>query len=118
MTELKVKVAAPEVGRQLEVPFEVGSDLDENANKFGADVVNKVFIRQAIIAYQAFLRGQLKKKTETGEPLTDEQIIAVGANWKLGVITRTGMSKPDKARKLLSQLSKEEIEALLEEYVA
>jgi hypothetical protein len=91
-----------ETQRSITLEKDFGSTLDESVELFGEEVVHSVFVAQAKVKAQSFVRSKL----ESGA--TDDEIQAALDEWKLGVVKRSGKTKEEKALDAIQKLSPEE----------
>lgn len=112
---VKTNVTDEESGQTItrEVAFEqdFGSDLKEALEKHGEDLVYNYFRQQAVLRVQGAVRGALQQGK------TDEEAIAIGENFELGVSQRapggSGAIKKLAEQVKSGRLSRDELMALL-----
>jgi len=91
------------------VEYHFGDTLEEAVKIFGEDVVFSHFRQKAVIALQGVVRPALA----AGKSPKELQEVANG--WKLGVASRTGKSKVEKARDAFNSMTEEEKAAFISE---
>lgn len=73
--------------REIEMEWNVGKDIDESVEIFGAEVVHSQFRKSIVIAAQATIRRMLLARKEDGSiKYSDEEIVTfIHNNYKPGV---------------------------------
>ncbi len=120
---MTAKVISAKAGTDDEAPsasvsYDFGENLAEAEELFGADVVFSRFVAAATVDIQALIRRHLKEGVDkdgkvTSEAKSEEEIVAIVAEYKPGTSTRTRVSATEKANRAIEKLSDEEKEALL-----
>lgn len=104
---MEIKTKAPKVGKEATVEFAIGTTLAENAEMFGEEIVNSIFIQQVAVKVQAGVRQCLENAKDPQEWV---------ASYKPGVKAPSIAKDPKTAARLaISQMSDEEKMALIEE---
>lgn len=98
--------------RELTVEYELGSNLEEAIELFGADAVYNGFVADARVAIQAIVRAGMKPDKD-GKTLTDEEIRAKVAEYKVGSNNRVKVDPMEKVKALLGKMTPEQRAALL-----
>lgn len=110
------KASKEEGARELSMTWNIGANIQESIDIFGAEVVHGTFKKGIIVAVQAPIRRMLEAKNEDGsQKYTDEQIVSfVQTQYKPGVRAAreagTGTKAMEKAIALLLKMSTEERE--------
>jgi hypothetical protein len=115
MPETKVQAVLTEAQggpREAEVLYDFGGSVEEAVDKFGEEAVLNNFVAQAKINLQAALRRWMKPDKD-GELKTDDEILALAAEWKPGARSVTRKSTVAKAKDLLGKMSDAEKAQLL-----
>lgn len=106
-----IEVKAPKVSRELNVDYDFGGNLEAAVATYGNELVYSCFEDSAVIALQNRVRAWLVAG------LTDEEISAKVAEWKLGVkASRAGGTKKDPIaafKAAFSSMSEEEKQAMI-----
>lgn len=85
MSTFTIEATAPKVNRSVEFEKDLGANLDEAVELFGAEAVFAAYAAQAVIRTQAVTRNALLVVNEDGSPkYSDEEVIARGQAYKLG----------------------------------
>ena len=120
MTENTVSAKIQSTGRELTVNYDFGADLDSAVETFGADVVFARFRAAATVDLQGVMRRHMQDQTGkddvvTSAEKTDDEIIAIVAEWKPG-LAKPKKSPADKLKDLLAGMDPEARAALLAGY--
>ena len=108
--EVLVSRSGEEGDRQIKVPFNFGTGLEDLAELYGEQVVYDAAVGLIKINLQAFIRRHLKSE----DPVySDQDILAKVQEWKPGVKISRGKSPIEKAKGLLASLSAEELRELV-----
>lgn len=133
---VKAKVdSGPYAGREVEVQYDFGGNLQEATKMHGEGAVFERYHAAAVIDLQAYLRSQIKqgaaethkekdkegkettvidKVTENAQAMQKRVLEAVKA-WKLGEKKQRGTTKVEKVKNLLDGMSPEQREEALRE---
>lgn len=114
MTAIPVEAKLPSTEQEISIEYDFGDNLEEAAERFGADVVFSNFKASCTVTLQGFLRGQMKADKD-GNTKTDEEVIAAASGWMPGQRTSRGKSKGEKLRDLLVGMDESAIAELLAE---
>lgn len=112
------KASKEEGARELTMSWNIGKDVNESVEIFGAEVVHSQFKKAIVIAAQANIRRMLDAKNEDGtQKFSDEQIVNhIHNEYKPGVRAARGGSEEKalaKALALLKKMSPEQRATLL-----
>lgn len=99
--------------RQFVCDYNFGENLDVAAETFGEENVFNLFKAQAKVQLQALIRRLMNR--EKPGPASDEEIATAVGEWKPAAKVVNRVSKKEKAAKLLSGMSPEEIAEILAE---
>ena len=104
---MEIKTKAPKVGKEATVEFAFGTTLAENAEMFGEEIVNSIFVQKVVVNVQAGVRECLENGKDP---------FAWTAAYKPGVKAPSIAKDPKAAARLaISQMSDEEKMALIAE---
>ena len=105
-----VKAKAPKLGKETEVEYEFGKDLDESIDLFGATIVHSKFVSASTVDLQAALRRCLENGQDP---------VAYAEGWKPGMRAPSISKDPLAVATLaISQMSDEEKMKLIEQIKA
>ena len=113
---ITIEVASKKTDRQVSFDKSFGKDLEESVSLYGADVVHRIFVQQAVIKAQARVRIALDKGAST------EDAVKLGVDFVPGVTTRTRVAKDPvaemAAKVAAGEISQEDLVAQLEAKLA
>lgn len=117
--EISAKAGTEDDAPSATVRYDLGDNLDEAVELFGADVVYRRFVAAATIDIQAMIRRGLTRTEGEGDakkpaPMTQEELQAAVSEWKPGQ-TKPRKSKGEKALDAFNELSDEEKAELLKQ---
>lgn len=95
--------------REGSVEYDFGDNLDEAAERFGAEAVFNQYKQAAVISLQSRMRSALSQGK------TDDELQEVADNWKPGARQVTRKSPSEKLADLFKGKTPEEIQTLLQE---
>lgn len=113
------KASKEEGAREITMSWNIGKDVNESVEIFGAEVVHSQFKKAIIIAAQSLIRRMLEATNEDKSlKYTDEQIVNhIHNEYKPGIRSARGGSSDEKilakALALLKKLPKEQRDAIL-----
>lgn len=99
-------------GASITVNYAIGESVDENLKLYGEDVCNDALRASLILRVQ----GRVRSLINSGK--TAEEINTALSGWKIGIVTRKGVSPKEKIKGLYEKCSPEERNALLKELKA
>lgn len=117
--EISAKAGQEDDAPSATVTYNLGDNLEEAVELFGADVVYRRFTAAATIDIQAMIRRGLLRTEGEGDakkpnPMTQEELQAAVNEWKPGQ-TKPRKSKGEKALDAFNDLSDEEKAELLKQ---
>jgi len=107
--EFNTKASKEAGAREITMKWNIGKDVQESVDMFGAEVVHGTFRKGIIVAVQAPIRRMLDAKNEDGSlKFTDEQIVNFVHNeYKPGVRSaRVGGGSAKSMEKLIAEIMK------------
>lgn len=96
------------------IEYDLGNNLQDAVKKFGEEVVFSHWKSSATIAVQSRMRAAMKEDVEAGRKPSADKVAKALADYKIGV-KKPGVSKVEKAKKYIGEMSDEEKKALLAE---